>query len=203
MSIELLLEIMLGNGHPPRKVMTANFKKELTDDLAPFITRHSYRKSQILLSKGHICNHLYFLKEGIVRGYYQLSESGKEQTHFLWNGNSMITDTLSFYKRRPSKLTIETLTEVKLESISFEHLMVCKKKQPLLEHFNQNLILQYHEYEKRRNYDLVALTPWERYLRLLETHPRAEQFISKEIIASFLNITPQTLSRLLRERGHP
>jgi hypothetical protein len=81
--------------------------------------------------------------------------------------------------------------------------MACKKKEPLLEFFNQKVILEYHEYEERRKHDLVSLTPWERYLRLLETHPRAEEYISKEIIASFLNITPQSLSRMLRERGHP
>lgn len=203
MSIQQLFEILLSNGPLPRKLKDAIFIGQLKVHLAPFIIRHHYRKSQVLLSKGHISNHIYFLEAGIVQGYYQQSEERKEQTHFLWNGHSIITDPISFYQRKPSKLTIETLTEVKLHSISNEDLMNCQKTYPVLEHFSRNVIMEYHAYEKRRNYDLVSLPAWDRYLRLLHTHPTVEQYVTKEIIASFLNITPQTLSRMLKERGHP
>jgi hypothetical protein len=120
LSTKIFLEIMLKNGRLPRRLnLVALIKNHIEAELTPFITKHHYRKSQILLSKGHICNHLYMLEDGIVRGYDQQSESLKEQTHFLWNGHSIIVDPLSFYKRKPSQLTIETLTEVTLESISF------------------------------------------------------------------------------------
>lgn len=203
MSIHQLIDILLSDGPLPRKLKDAIFLEQLKTNLAPFIIKHTYRKNQILLSKGNHSNDIYFLEEGIVRGYYHHSGSQKEQTHYLWNGRSIITEPLSFYQRKPSKLTIETLTEVKLHSISYEDLMDCKKIYPVLELFSRNIILQYHSYEKRRNYDLVSLPAWDRYLRLLYTHPGIEQYVSKEIIASFLNITPQTLSRMLKERGHP
>ncbi|TPE42447.1 winged helix-turn-helix domain-containing protein [Pontibacter mangrovi] len=46
--------------------------------------------------------------------------------------------------------------------------------------------------------DLFTRSAWERYLDLLQTHPRIEQKVSKEVIASCLGVTPQSLSRLLR-----
>ena len=38
---------------------------------------------------------------------------------------------------------------------------------------------------------------------LLQSHPRIEQQVSKEVISSYLGVTPQSLSRLIRENGHP
>jgi hypothetical protein len=64
-------------------------------------------------------------------------------------------------------------------------------------------MLQYVSYHTKRTHDLISLSAWERYLDLLQRHPKIEQKISKEIIASYLGITPQSLSRLIKDNGHP
>lgn len=91
----------------------------------------------------------------------------------------------------------------KLISISYQQLMACINAFPEVEVFLRNVILQYAAYESKRSDDLKFLSAWERYLRLLLTHPDIEQQVSKEVIASYLNIVPQSLSRMLREKGHP
>ena len=69
--------------------------------------------------------------------------------------------------------------------------------------FERCVSLQYVYFFAQRARQLAVNSPWERYLDLLSTHPGIELRISKEIIASYLNIAPQTLSKMLRERGHP
>ena len=88
-------------------------------------------------------------------------------------------------------------------SISYQGLMACIKKYPMAEVFSRNVVLQYRVHDAQKNYDLAFLSAWERYLQLLETHPDIEQQVSKEVIASYLHIAPQSLSRMLREKGHP
>ena len=69
--------------------------------------------------------------------------------------------------------------------------------------FSRCISLQYVYYHAQRAQELVGASPWERYQRLLKTHPGIELSLPKEIIASYLNIAPQTLTRMIREHGHP
>lgn len=95
------------------------------------------------------------------------------------------------------------MPETRLMSITYQGLMACIEKYPLAEVFLRNVVLQYSIYKAKRNHDLAFLTPWELYVRLLYKYPNIEQQVSKGIIASYLNITPQSLSRMLKRRRHP
>jgi CRP/FNR family transcriptional regulator, anaerobic regulatory protein len=139
----------------------------------------------------------------LARGFYITKDTRKEITDFLWNEHSLITVPDSFFRQRPSHLFIEVMPETRLMSISYQGLMACIEKYPLVEVFSRNVVLQYSIYKAKRNHDLAFLTPWELYVRLLYKHPNIEQQVSKGIIASYLNITPQSLSRMLKRRRHP
>jgi len=198
-----LFTILSGFGPLPAKLMNKDFLANLGGYLLPLITTSHYPKRQLLLSAGHVASSVYFSQKGLVRGFYMHKKTGKEITDFLWRERSVITVPNSFFKQQPSQLFIEAMPGTQLLSISFHHLMACLKKYPVLEIFSRNVILQYHAYETKRNHELSSLSAWERYIELLNLHPDIEQKVTKEVIASYLHIMPQSLSRMLKERGHP
>jgi hypothetical protein len=70
---------------------------------------------------------------------------------------------------------------------------------PPTETLGRLLAVRYVAFYKKRVIDLVTRSAWERYTDLLEAHARIEQKVSQDIIASYLGITPWSLSRLKKE----
>ena len=201
MSVHQLIDILISYGPLPKILLDKSFLEELKAYLKPLITSSFYTKRQLLLSAGQIANAIYFVEKGLVRGFYTHFET--EKTCFLWNEKSIVTIPESFYHRVPSQISIEVMPSTRLMGIYHHHLTECINEHPVVEVFSRNIVLQYSAYHAKRNHDLTFLSAWERYLQLLHTHPDIEQQVSKEIIASYLNLTPQSLSRLLKEKGHP
>lgn len=203
MSIHELFDILFNFKQVYPTLPDPNSIESLKTYLIPLITTTFYPKRQLLLSAGHVPGYIYFLEQGLARGFYISKDTRKEITDFLWNEHSLITVPDSFFRQRPSYLFIEVMPETRLMSISYQGLMACIEKYPLVEVFSRNVVLQYSIYKAKRNHDLAFLTPWELYVRLLYKYPNIEQQVSKGIIASYLNITPQSLSRMLKRRRHP
>ncbi|MGN6530809.1 MAG: Crp/Fnr family transcriptional regulator [Ginsengibacter sp.] len=197
-----LFVMLFTTGPVPEKLMEIDFVIKLANDLLPCIAVSQYARRQLLLSAGHIAGHIYFSTKGMARGFYT-HKRGKEVTDYLWNQHSFITVPASFFQQRPSHLFIDVMSGTELLSISFQDLSSCIEKYPVVEIFSRNVILQYHNYEAKRSQDFTFLTAWERYLQLLKTHPDIEQQVSKEVIASYLHIEPQSLSRMLKKKKHP
>ena len=198
-----LFDILFACGPLPQKLLDKDFLGKLISYLLPVIATTGYARRQLLLSAGHIAQYIYFCKRGFARGFFIQKKTGREITDFLWSEHSIITVPNSFFQQQPSQVFLEVMPETELMSISFPDLKACIKRYPVVEIFSRNLILQYNAYETKRSHDLSFLPAWERYLELLKIHPDVEQQVSKEVIASYLNIAPQSLSRMLKERGHP
>lgn len=187
----------------PNELKSETNLKAIMDfiDAKTSVSFHTHR--QLLLNAGQVADHIYFVENGIARGYYYDDKRDKEHTACLWDAGSIVTEPNSFLKKIPSDLYIEVMPGSKLLSISRHQLFELYIAFPYAEAFNTCLTLQYISYNSKRIHDLIGLTAWKRYLELLQRHPKIEQKISKEIISSYLGITPQSLSRLIKINGHP
>ncbi len=165
------------------------------------ITEHRHR--YLLLNAGHTSDYLYFVERGIARAFYLDENGGRELTSMIWKEQSIVCDPVSFFQRKASDVNIEVMPASLLISISYRQLEDIYKAFPEAEVFSRCISLQYVYYHAQRARELVGASPWERYRRLLKTHPGIELSLPKEIIASYLNIAPQTLAKMIRERGHP
>lgn len=162
-----------------------------------------YNHKQILLSPGQPAEHIYFVQKGFARGYYYEEKSGREITLFLWDAQSIAVAANSFFLKQPADIYIEVLPGSMLLSLSQRQVAEVSDLFPAASVLCQTLILHYKAFHKKRTLSFLTRSAWERYLDLLQTHPHIEQKVSKDIIASYLGITPQSLSRLLKENGHP
>lgn len=154
------------------------------------------KRNEFLVCQGDVNTNLYFVKEGSLRVYI---EDDKEQ-HTIRFGyqNSMITALDCFLTDTPTAFYIQALKKCKLRVISKatyhqfinasqEHQLLWKK---LLEEF------VYQQIE--REIDLITYAPQKRFERVLQRSPQLFQEIPLKYIASYLRMTPETLSRILK-----
>lgn len=187
----------------PKRLTDRQYVSELITAVDQCLTVTDHRHRSLLLNAGHTSDYMYYVGRGIARCFYFDERTGRELTTILWKEQSIVCDPVSFFQRRASDVNIEVMSGSVLLSISYRQLQDIFNAFPEAAVFARCISLQYVFYYSERARQLAGASPWERYLHLLSTHPGIELSISKEIIASYLNVTPQTLSRMLRENGHP
>jgi CRP-like cAMP-binding protein len=198
-----LYDVMFKLRPMPQRLTDRQYVNELKAAVDERLIETDHRHRSLLLNMGHTSDYMYFVGKGIVRGFYYEDRTGREMTSILWDGQSIVCDPVSFFQRKASDINVEVMPGSLLLSISYLQLQDIFKVFPETEIFARCISLQYAYFFVQRTRQLAGVPPWERYLHLLTTHPGIELKVSKEVIASYLNVTPQTLSKMIRQRGHP
>ena len=155
----------------------------------------SFPKKTVLTQKGQTENYLYFAEEGILRFYSELP-SGKETTIGFVFPNIFFCSYMSFILREPSFYSLECLTPVVLYRVTYEGLQDIYKNTKHGQYIGRMCAEQLFIAKSRREFSLLAQTPKERYMNILEHFPDFIRTIPLKHIASYIGITPQALSRI-------
>ncbi len=155
----------------------------------------AFNTRQLLINRSEYCNRIYYVVQGLVRGYYY-HEEGHEMTMFFWQENQITASWESIYMQQPASIYYETVEPSVLAVINFEQL----KK---ITHTNNNILLAYtymlEEILANSLYHLQSYMnekPEQRYKRFLNESPEIVDRISQKLIASYVGITPISLSRM-------
>lgn len=181
--------------------LRAHFEKivPLTDDEFAFVGAHftlkRYKKRELLIEKGKSVSHCYFVVSGLLKLVYH-DESGKEHIVAFAMEDWWESDFLAFYTRTTATMSLQCLEDTEVYCLSLEdYQKVCTGLQKM-EHFflikaNNGLIgLQ------RRILSFLTSNARERYDLLLERYPALLQRVPRTLIASYLGVSRETLSRL-------
>lgn len=133
------------------------------------MTRVEVPKHSFLVKEGMVCNKLYFLERGCLRGYYNLD--GKEVTYWFGFENNFITSFYSFISRKPGIENIQVLEDSTLWGISSEALHQLFDQHHDLERLVRIINEQYYIRLEERLMAMQFKTARERYEQLLETSP--------------------------------
>lgn len=193
-----LLDYLLDLEPMPEELKNGTLRNELIQQVNAQISTSHHHHRVLLLTAGMIPDRIYFVEKGVVRGYLN-DEKGKEKTTFLWDEHSIMTAAESFIHRTPSEIYIEVMPNSILSSISYQQLSHVFENFPYIRKFMERLSLYQNEYSYRCFYNFAKPSAWERYLELLHRYPQVEQKISKETIASFIEVTPQYLCKMIKE----
>lgn len=151
-------------------------------------------KGQNLETAGEISNYLHYIAEGSARSYY--IRENRDITVSFSLEREFVTAMHSFITRTPSHETIETLEKSKIYRISYDNLQSCFREFPDIERVYRMILEKYYiALEEQRIFSKFK-SARERYLELMEKKPKIIQRASVGHIASFLDMTIETLSRV-------
>ncbi|MEL7268421.1 MAG: Crp/Fnr family transcriptional regulator [Bacteroidota bacterium] len=162
-------------------------------EIAKCLDFQHIKKGDFVLKEGQICNHLYFLEKGLLR--FAILKNGEYATKFFTVSPYLFTSQYSFANRLPSRETIEALEPSIIWKISHE------KNLELLNLASWNSFARKLTQEVQFFTELILEeaqneTAEKRYMKLLEYRPELVQRVPLKHLASYLGVTPQSLSRI-------
>ncbi|NIG55799.1 Crp/Fnr family transcriptional regulator [Chitinophaga sp. Cy-1792] len=172
------------------------------DELEQIISCFSYQvieKDTILLRKGQVADTISFIAAGCFR-VYAITEKEQDITTWIVFENTVITEPTSFLTRQPSRYYIQSLERSEVYSITHEHLQQLYSDIPGFQEFGRKLMEKLLVSSMCRATFLLLDTPQERYDRLMKQEEYMQR-ISLKHLASYIGVTPTSLSRL-RARIH-
>jgi len=167
------------------------------NELQEKLTIQQLDKGAFLTRQGEICRQVSFINKGLLRMYYQAD--GKEICTGFVAENEYIAQYESFLTHQPSLSAIDTLENCELINLSYDAMQAIYQSRPVFEIFGRKIAETLFIMISSQNTRLLALSPEERYLSVIEYQPFIIQRVPQYMIASFIGITPEHLSRLRKK----
>jgi CRP-like cAMP-binding protein len=160
---------------------------------------HTKEKNEVLLAEGSVCKNLWFLVNGLLRSYHNIGE--KEVTSRIMFTNHIVIAPGSFFTQTPATESIEALADCEVATISFITLQKMYESFPEFNLHTRIITEQYFYKTEQRLYMLRKHDAADKYAYFLENYETYLKNIPQKYIASFLNIAPETLSRVRNKLG--
>ena len=177
-----------------------SISSEIENKLNEIIIEKKLVKRELILSDNSIKKEHIFVASGCLRSFYK-TENGKEHTIQFAIKNWWISDYITLYTNNKSVVSIESVTHSKVMVIDNRKVEEFYNEYPQFETFQRK------NFEKRiaalqnRILSLLTLSASEKYNQFIKDYSEFEKIIPNYQIASYLGITPQSLSRIRKERS--
>jgi len=193
-----LYDYLFSGDNLPEELKNHELRSRLIEQLNVFVKTVTYKRLLLLQQAGMVTDRLYFVEYGVLRGYTFDDERRKEKTVSLWISGSLLTDPNSLLYGIESELFIEVFPPTELSYISRKHLEELTTTFPYIKSLLSWLIKNHLKYTNKRLLDL-SVPAWERLVEMRKISPGLEQIVPRATIAAFLNISPQHLSKIIRD----
>jgi CRP-like cAMP-binding protein len=181
---------------------------ELTNEefafLAEALVIRSFDKKQQLLQAGEVENYLNFLVKGLARMYFF-----RDKTEVITNiarEGQFLSASASFLSGTPSSYFVETLEPTTFLSITRQQLEKLYRESTRIERLGRLMTTDFVLQKEAWELECMRLDTRERFLHFVESNPELMQRVPQKYLASYLNMKPETFSRLkhlLRKRPFP
>jgi len=156
------------------------------------------RKRQFILNAGDVCEYIVFVERGLLRSFADDKEGGEHVMQFACEG-AWISDMSSFLTRQDSKYNIEALEESELFLMTKQAMDQVMDSVPQMQRYFL-MLMEKHIIALQRRINVVqSMSAEETYLALMDVNPDLINRAPQQYIASYLGITPETLSRVRKQ----
>jgi len=173
------------------------FVKVSIEEFAELITwaePRQFEKKAMLTRPGDVEEHMYFITSGLIRKYF-LKKDQEIITHLVKEGG-IIGSGESFLTGKPSKYFVETLEATTAFAISREKLEDMYRSSKKWEKLGRIMTTQYFLVQEMRIMDNIRYSTRERFVKFMKENTDLLQRVPQKYLASYLNIKPETFSRL-------
>jgi CRP-like cAMP-binding protein len=168
--------------------------RQSRDAIAKISEKRKYQKKENLLNIGQTCKHIFYIRNGAARVYY--FKEASEITESFTFSNNIITRPESLFTGKPSKKGIQLLEDSEVISLNAEELFNLFEQHHDLERLFRKMCELSYVKAINRLESIQFCTAKERYNNLLAEDPNIIQKIPLKYVASFLGVTPVSLSRI-------
>lgn len=153
-------------------------------------------KGEPVLKAGDVADRLFFIAVGLLRYYYIDAETGDERTGQFFDAGAVVTDAASFLTGAPATQTVEAVEASVVFTLSKDAIMRAYDEDHAIERFGRKLVEGGFLGSQRRAANLLNMSPDERYRHFIENRSEIARRVPQYLLASFLGITPESLSRI-------
>ncbi|PWL38529.1 Crp/Fnr family transcriptional regulator [Flagellimonas aquimarina] len=164
-----------------------------------FWAEKTLQKGDYLLRNGETCGTDNFVVNGTLKAFYINPETGKEEILYFAIENWWATDIESFQKQSPSIYNIQAIEHTTLLQIRYDSFQEMLKQIPKLERFFRIILENYLGSLQRRIILNNILDAEQRYMDFLKNYPKISEKVPNYLIASYLGITAEFLSRIRKK----
>lgn len=175
-------------GLPPEKA-TALCSHEMVKE---------FKKGEFLLREGEFCNHIFFVEEGLLR-VYTIGENGKEHIIQFAPEKWFFGDRSSLYFNEPTDYFVEAIEDSRVALLDKDFFSAAAGADSTLSDYNERLLNNHIWHLQKRINMLLGASAEQRYLDFIEVYPDITMRVPQWMIASYLGITPEGLSRVRSE----
>jgi CRP-like cAMP-binding protein len=171
----------------------------LTDDEFAFVMTHftfrKYRKHQFLIQQGDGVNHAYFVISGLLKLSHR-DANDKEHILYFAMEDWWVTDEQAFFTKTNATMSLDCLEDTSVFCISLEDNDKLLAALPKMEHFFLKKSHFGYIASQKRILSLLSTSAKERYEQMLQQYPSLMQRVNKTLLAAYLGVSRETLSRL-------
>ena len=172
-----------------------SLNEEETSKLLSIIQVKKIKRRQLIDQPDYISRYRNYVQEGSFRSYF-IDQEGKEHTVQIAMEDWFVSDFYSYITQTPATLFVEAMEDSTILQMSYEDIEgLCKEIHALSEYFRITTERAF-AFSRKRALSNLSKTAEERYLELLDRYPNMIERVSQKVIASYLGMTPEFLSKI-------
>src|SRR6187549_250052 len=179
-------------------IETLNYFYPLSEGIKDYFRKHTYscsfRKGKLLLKAGEVCEHIYFIKKGAVRGF--IKDGTKDITTWITAENEIVSSISSLDSKEPTLENMQAIENCDLLAIKYTDFQDLYNKFPEFNIVARKILQKYYQDAERRAFIARVANAEKKYRLFLTRYGHLANRIPLKYIASFLGITLETLSRV-------
>ncbi len=172
-----------------------SLSKEEKERIQAIIQISRIKKRQFIDQPGFVSGYRNYIVEGSFRSYF-IDEDGKDHTVQIAMEDWFVSDFYSYITQTPATLFVEALEDSLILQMAYDEIEgLCKDMHPLSEYFRISTERAF-AFSRKRALSNLSMSAEERYLDLLDRYPTIIQRVPQKVVASYLGITPEFMSKI-------